>query len=336
MPTPAVECHGSIAADAPADYVSRLSALPPRRIAIDHDPDTSDAARETTRGVAYGLIAYLWWGFAVLYLYLVRAVPAPELLAHRIVWLVPLLIAILAARGTLSEVTAFLRHGRHRRTLLLTTALLSANWFTFIWAATHDRVLELSLGYFINPLVNVLLGFVVLKERLRRAQWWSVALATTAVALLVVRTGQLPVVSLVVALTFALYGLLRKRVELGSVAALSIEGGLMWPVAVGYLVWLDAGDRLWFLHHGWPTDALLLCAGLMIAVPMVAFGSAVRRIGLATIGFLQYLAPSLQFLIGLWVFGETIDAERLTAFVMIWTALAIYSVDAWQARPRTR
>ena len=143
---------------------------------------------ETTRGVAYGLTAYLWWGFAVLYFWLVREVPSPELLAHRIAWLVPLLAALLVARGGARSTIDFLRGGEHRATLLLTTALLSVNWFVFIWAATHDRVLEISLGYFINPLVNVLLGFVVLHERLRRAQWFSVALATAAVGLLVVRT----------------------------------------------------------------------------------------------------------------------------------------------------
>ncbi len=270
----------------------------------------------------------------MLYFWLVREVPAPELLAHRIAWLVPLLIVLLAVRGGGRTTIAFLRHGENRGTLLLTTVLLSINWFIFIWAATHDRVLEISLGYFINPLVNVLLGFVVLNERLRRAQWWSVGLAAAAVGFLLVRTGQLPLVSLGVAVTFAFYGLLRKRLSLGGIAALSIETAVMWPVAIGYLVWLGADERLWFLHHGWATDALLLCAGVMIAVPMVAFGNAVRRVDLSTIGFMQYLAPSIQFLIGIWVFGEAIDVDRLTAFVVIWIALAIYSTDAWRARQR--
>ena len=270
----------------------------------------------------------------MLYFWLVRAVPAPELLAHRIAWLVPLLIVLLGVRGGARTTIGFLRRGENRRILLLTTVLLSINWFIFIWAATHDRVLEISLGYFINPLVNVLLGFLVLNERLRRAQWWSVGLAAVAVGFLLVRTGQLPLVSLGVAVTFAFYGLLRKRLSLGGIAALSIETGAMWPVAIGYLAWLAADDRLWFLHHGWAADALLLCAGVMIAVPMVAFGNAVRRVDLSTIGFMQYLAPSIQFLIGIWVFGEAVDADRLTAFFVIWIALVIYSTDAWRARQR--
>lgn len=270
----------------------------------------------------------------MLYLWLVREVPSPELLAHRVVWSIPLLLGVLALRGGLGDLVGFVRGGENRATLLLTTALLSVNWFIFIWAATHGRVIELSLGYFINPLVNVALGFLVLHERLRRPQWWSVALAALAVTWLTVRSGQLPLISLGVAFTFAVYGLLRKRVALGGISALAIETSLMLPVAVGYLVWLAGADRLWFLHHGWGTDGLIVLAGLMIAVPMVAFGNAVRRLDLSTVGFMQYLAPSIQFLIGVLVFGEAIDAERLSAFALIWVALAIYSADAWRARPR--
>lgn len=270
----------------------------------------------------------------MLYFWLVREVPSPELLAHRITWLVPLLYLLMAGRGGWASTLAFLRGGENRGTLVGTTLLLSVNWFIFIWAATHDRVLEISLGYFINPLVSVLLGFLLLGERLRRAQWWSVALAAVAVGGLVARTGSVPLVSLGVALTFAFYGLLRKRIALGGIAALAVETTAMWPVAVAYLAWLSSEEMLFFAHHGWRLDALLLAAGVMIAVPMVAFGNAVRRVNLSTIGFMQYLAPSIQFLIGIWVFGESIDAARLTAFAMIWVALAIYSWDAWGARER--
>jgi len=289
---------------------------------------------ETRKGVVHGLTAYLWWGFAVLYFWMVRAVPASELLAHRVAWLVPLLYVLLAARGGLRGLVDYVRHDSGRATLLVTTLLLTANWFVFIWAATNDAVLEISLGYFINPLVNVFLGFLVLRERLRRAQWVSVGLATVAVGSIVVRTGELPLVSLALALTFAFYGLLRKRVRLGGMAALTVETSFMWPAAIAYLVWLERGERLWFLHHGPSTDALLLLAGVMIAVPMVAFGNAVRRLDLATIGFMQYLAPSIQFVIGVKVFGETLRPERLFAFLLIWIALALYSGDAWRARPR--
>lgn len=297
---------------------------------------TSDPRAEKRRGVIYGLTAYLWWGFAVLYFHAVREVPSPELLAHRVTWLVPLLYVLLAVRGNMGEVVMVLRRGRQRGRLILTTTLLSANWFVFIWATTHDHVVDASLGYFINPLVSVLLGFVFLRERMRRWQWVSVGLASVAVGGLVVGTGQFPLVSLILALTFGFYGLLRKSVRVGGISALCVETTMMWPWAVAYLGWLLAHGEL-SLGRRPGLDVLLLAAGLMIAVPMIAFGNAVRRIDLATVGFLQYLAPLLQFIIAVSLFGEHVARGRWLAFVTIWVALALYSTDAWRAsRARRR
>jgi chloramphenicol-sensitive protein RarD len=310
--------------------IEDLRLLPSTHAPVRGSSALNDGQHESRRGVIYGLIAYLWWGFAVVYFYAVREVPSSELLAHRVTWLVPLLYALLAMRGGVGEVLSVLRRGQQRGTLILTTSLIGANWFVFIWATTNGRVVEASLGYFINPLVSVLLGFVFLKERLRRLQWVSVALAAIAVAGLILRTGQVPAVSVVLATTFAFYGLLRKRVAVGGISALCVETTMMWPWGVAFLIWLGARGELSFGQTAW-LDALLLSAGLITAVPLIAFGNAVRRVDLSTIGFLQYLAPSLQFAIAVSFLGESIQRERLTAFGVIWIALALYSFDAWRA-----
>jgi chloramphenicol-sensitive protein RarD len=283
--------------------------------------------RTTRTGLLYGIAAYLWWGFVVFYFKAVANVPPLEVLAHRVVWSVVLLGVLLGLRGRWREGLRALRDRRSVIALLFTTVLIAGNWYTFIWAVSHDRVVEASLGYYINPLVNVLLGFVFLRERLRRAQWIAVALATVAVVLLSARMGSVPVISLVLAFSFGLYGLLRKTMKVDGLVGLTVETTLLLPVAVGYLLWLEKQGALVFGHAEVSTQLLLVAAGAVTALPLLWFANAARRLELATVGLLQYIAPSLQFLSAVLVFGEPFGRVQLVSFVLIWAALALYTTD---------
>ncbi len=284
--------------------------------------------RRQTAGVFYGLAAYFWWGLAPLYFKAVGHVPPDEILAHRILWSCLLLGLILWRRGELREVGAVARDRRLLTTLAASTVLIAVNWFVFIWAIANGRLLQASLGYFINPLVNVVLGVVILKERLRRPQAAALALAAVGVALMGLRVGGIPAVSLVLAVSFSLYGLLRKQAPVGGVVGLAVETGLLAPVALLYLVWLGGEGRLVFSRLDARTDLLLAAAGVITALPLVWFANAARRLRLSTVGILQYLSPSLQFLLAVAAFGEPFALGELASFGLIWAGLAIYTVDA--------
>jgi chloramphenicol-sensitive protein RarD len=216
---------------------------------------------------------------------------------------------------------------------LITTGLIAINWFTFIWAVGHDRVLQASLGYYINPLVNVALGFVFLKERPRRAQWIAVALATVAVATLTWQMGRLPIIALVLAFSFGIYGLLRKTMRAEALVGLAVETTLLLPVAAGYLIWLARNGAMHFGRVTFTDDVLLVAAGVVTALPLLWFANAARRLKYTTVGLLQYIAPSLQFLTAVLVFGEALRLGQILAFALIWVALAVYTQDAWR-QPR--
>jgi chloramphenicol-sensitive protein RarD len=285
--------------------------------------------RESQRtGVFYGLAAYGWWGVVVVYFKWVSHVPPLELLAHRIVWSVLLLAALLGYRRRFAEIPRALRDPKILRILLASTVLVACNWFTFIWAVMHAKVVQASLGYFINPLVNVLLGFVFLRERLRPVQWASVSLACAGVISMTLQLGSVPVIALILAFSFGLYGLLRKIVGVESMVGLATETFLLLPAAFGYLLWLGLEGNLVFAHHDLRTDLLLVAAGIVTALPLLWFAHAARRLNLATVGFLQYLAPSLQLLIGVTIYKEDFTPRHAMSFGLIWIALAIYSVDA--------
>jgi chloramphenicol-sensitive protein RarD len=282
--------------------------------------------------LAWGLSAYFMWGFVVFYFKAVGHVPALEVLAHRVVWSVVLLGVLLGFRGRWRENLATAFRPRVLAVLAVSTVLIAVNWFTFIWAVAHDQTLQASLGYFINPLVNVLLGFVILRERLTPLRWVSVGLATSAVALLVVQQGTVPVVALVLAFSFGFYGLLRKIVPVDSLVGLIVETKLLLPLAIGYLVWLQLRGELVFGSLDRSTDLLLIMAGVITAIPLLCFANGARRIDYATMGLLQYLAPTLQFAIAVKVFGEPLHAVQLAAFGLIWIGLGTYSFDALRAR----
>jgi chloramphenicol-sensitive protein RarD len=284
----------------------------------------SDPPDERARGVAYAVATYLAWGLLPLYFKALRAVPAVEVLAHRVVWSLLLLAAILAAR---SGARGFAAPFRKLPVLAVSTVLIATNWLVYIWAVQSGRVLEASLGYFVNPLVNVLLGVAFLGEALSGRQRAAVALAAAGVAVLVARAGTVPWIALALAASFGLYGLLRKRAAIEPLGGLLVETALLAPPALAYLAW-RAGTGAGAFGSAPRTTLLLAAAGPITALPLVAFGLAVHRLRLSTLGLVQYLAPTGQFLLAVLLYREPFGAAHAAAFALIWSSLALYSWDA--------
>ena len=288
--------------------------------------------RGSDRGLAFGVSAYLLWGLLPLFWKLLEALPAGEILAQRIVWSALFCVVVLALTGRLRHLAHL--PARQWRLLAVAALLISANWYVYIWAATHGHVVDASLGYFINPLLTVVLGVVVRRERLRRLQWVAVAVAGVGVGLLAILTGTVPWVALVLAATFAAYGLVKSSVQVAALEGLAIETLLMVLPALAWLL-VGTGDGL--LPDQPSLAVLAVLAGPVTAVPLLLFAGAARRLPLSTLGFLQYLAPTLQFLIGVVVFGEAFGVGRIVGFALIWLALATFLVDQGRhRRPRTR
>ena len=284
-----------------------------------------------SRGVVFALAAYLWWGLVPVYFKAVSHVPPLEVLAHRVVWCVLLLVGWMLATSRAAGLPfAFPR--RLPPTVLLTTFLIAANWLIFIWAVFNGQVLQASLGYFINPLLSVLLGRFVLGEQLRPLQWTAVGVATGAVTLLTVARGELPAVALVLAGSFALYGLLRKRSRLEATEGLLLETLLLLPAALGYLLVMGLHGEMVFLHQDRTTDLLLLAAGPVTALPLLWYVAGARRLKLATMGLLQYVAPSLHFALAVLAYGERARGAEVLAFTGVWCALALYNFDILRGR----
>ena len=291
---------------------------------------------ELRRGIIATLITFISWGLIPLYFRALAGVPPFEIVGHRIVWSAIFLAALLAlvpASGGFTRFRTAVRAPRLLALLAFTSLLTAGNWVVFIWAVDVGRLLEASLGYFINPLVSVALGAIFLGERLRRWQWIAVLIAIGGVAVRVWQVGALPWIPLFLAGTFGVYGLLRKRTPIDPVSGLFIETLLTTPFALAWLAWLHQRGSLSF-GSGAHTDWLLPLAGVLTAVPLMLFAVGARRLPLATIGFMQYIAPSLNFIIAVWVFREPFDAPQLLAFALIWAALAVYSVDMVRAAQR--
>ncbi len=296
--------------------------------ATSHAADRSNISGLDRGGLAYGVAAYLCWAAVTIYYKLVKHVSSMEVLTHRIIWSSLLLLVLCACFSRAAVLRAALRRPRALLGLMATAILIGGNWLTFIYATASDQVLQASLGYFINPLVSVLLGFAFLRERLNPLQWSSVALAASGVLLLVATQGTLPTLALFLALSFALYGLLRKLIAIDALAGLALETTLLAPAGVGYLVWLLATNQATFAHAGWSMDVLLISAGVITAFPLLWFTIAARRLPLTTLGFLQYLAPTGQFLLAVLAFGEPFKAAQLASFALIWLGLILFSYDA--------
>jgi chloramphenicol-sensitive protein RarD len=278
-------------------------------------------------GVGYGLAAFLAWGFLPLYFKAVAAVPSLEVLAHRIVWSLVFLLALTLARGRWKEFTALFKSTRTQITLMVTTVLIAINWGIFIWAVANDHLVEASLGYFINPLASVLLGFIFLRERLRPLQTVAVGLAVVAIGWITFQYGHPPVISVVLAVSFSFYGLLRKQVKASGIQGLTAETLMLSPVAIGWMIWRRQQGDLVFLDTTGSMNLLLLSAGILTALPLIWFAESARRLRLATVGFLQYLAPTFQLLLAVVVFGEPFTGTHVVSFGLIWVALGLYSFD---------
>lgn len=293
-------------------------------VAVSEMVVASDRSLART-GVWYGLMAFGAWGLCPLYFKAVAGVPALQVLAHRIVWSLVLLVVFLALRGRLHAVAKALRNRRALITLTATTLLIATNWLVFIWSVANGHLLQASLGYFINPLVSVLLGFVFLRERLTRWQLVSVGLAS--LGMLVRAADGLPWIALVLAFSFAFYGLLRKTAPVDAAVGLTAETGLLLPLAVAFLIYTDLTGAGHFGRVSWGMTVLLTAAGPMTALPLLWFTNAAKRLRLATLGFLQYLAPTGHFLLAL-AFGEHASASDWISFACVWPALVIFSVDS--------
>jgi chloramphenicol-sensitive protein RarD len=275
-------------------------------------------------GIISATLAFLCWGLFPLYFRALGEVPSMQILAHRMVWSLGFLLIVLALRRQWKWL-AIVREPRVLGSFVASAFLLSANWLVYIWAVTNGHVIEASLGYFINPLVNIMLGFLMLKERMRPAQWGAIGLAALGVAWLTWQSGSVPWIALMLAFSFGAYGLLRKTAALGALEGLSLETMVLFPLAAGYLVWLTVqGDNLFLTTASDTTRWLLIAAGPLTAIPLLLFANGARQIPLSILGLLQYLSPTLQFLLGVLLFQEAFSAERLVGFVLIWTALLLF------------
>ena len=268
------------------------------------------------------------WGLFPLYFHALEPASAVEILCHRIVWSLVVLAIALLIRRDLGWVVPLLRNGRLVALLSVAAVCISTNWLVYIWAVADGRVVEGALGYFITPLVTVMLGVLVLGERLRRIQWLAVACGAIAVVVITIGYGRLPWVSLVLAASFSSYGFIKKRVTINAVHSLTIETAVLAPAAAVVLVVLVANGSSEFVHAGVRSTLLLATAGLVTATPLVLFGAAAQRIPLTMIGLLQYLTPVMQFIIGVFVLSEDMPPERWAGFAVIWLALFLLSIDA--------
>lgn len=285
-------------------------------------------------GVLYALVAYGIWGVLPLYLHAVRAVPPLQIVAHRIVWSFALLALVLALGPGFAWLERLRQRPRVVWMFVASATSLTINWTVFIWAASVGRVIDGSLGYFINPLFSVLLGVLVLEERLRPLQWAAVALAGLGVLWLTILAGQVPWIGLTLAASFAGYGLIRKTAALDALTGLAFETALLFPVAAAYLGWLA-----WHGANAWgpatlEARALLVAAGPVTAVPLLSFAAGARRIPLSLAGLLQYVGPTLQLLLGVFVFHEPFAPLKLFGFALIWLALVLYSAQELLGRDR--
>ncbi len=281
-----------------------------------------------------GFAAYAIWGAFPLYWPLLEPAGAAEILAHRVLWsclTMGVLVVVLRRTTRLREM---LRVRRVRVLLTVAAAVISVNWMTYIWGVNNDRVVETSLGYFINPLVTVLMGVLILGERLRPLQWMALGVASAAVVILTLDYGRLPWVALILAFSFGSYGLCKKTANVGATESLAYETVVIAPFAAAYLAWLGATGESNFATHGWGHALLFTTTGIVTAVPLICFGAAATRVSLVTLGLLQYLAPIIQFGLGVLWFHEDMPAGRWAGFMLVWIALVVFTAEAVTNRRR--
>ena len=280
-------------------------------------------------GVLFAIVAYSMWGFAPMYFKLLAYMPATEILVHRIVWSGVVLLLLVALRNQWPKIKAAIKSRKIMLILLAAGLLLGANWLLFIWAVNNDQLLEASLGYYINPLFNILFSRLFLAERLRPMQKGAVVFAISGVAIAVAGLGYLPWIALVLAISFSLYGLLRKKVAVDSMPGLFIETAMMLPAALVYWL-LFAGESSDMLSNSAYTNVLLILAGVVTTAPLLCFTAAARRIQYSTLGFFQYIGPSIMFILAVFYYQEPLDKARLITFGFVWTGLAIFCWDSFR------
>lgn len=282
------------------------------------------------RGMLQAALAYVAWGLFPLYFRELADVGAFEIVLHRVAWSIVFLALILLWLRRWRWLAALRFQPMVLAMFTLSALVLAVNWLTYVWAVSNGHVIDASLGYFINPLVSVALGYFVLHERLRRWQWAAITLAAAGVLWLTAMGPNLPWVGIVIAISFGLYGLMRKTAALGALEGLTLETLLLAPPAITLLAWWSWKGSGGLAHHDAATLAWLIGLGPMTSVPLLLFAAGARRISLATLGLLQYISPTIQLLLGLWVFGEPLTGERLVGFALIWVALAVFSVESWR------
>lgn len=286
---------------------------------------------KTQRGVIYAAASYALWGFFPLYFKLLHTVPAFQITAHRIVWSFIFLMILVSLRRELPVLKAALTP-RILLVYLVAGLLLAVNWGTYVWAVNSNFVVEASLGYFINPLVSVLLGIIFFHERLRPLQWVPVGIALVGVVYLTVTYGSLPWIALALAFSFGLYGLMKKLAPLGSLYGLTLETGSITLFALGFLVYSHVTGAGVFVNMGWVTSLLLAFTGVVTSIPLLLFATGARNVPLSTMGLLQYISPTIQFMCGVFVFGEHFTSTRLIGFAIIWVALIFFSAESFLVR----
>lgn len=275
--------------------------------------------------MAYAVLAYVFWGFFAAFFPLLRPATPLEILSHRILWTAVIMVIVLYATGTLRELRSATR--RTWLTIFMAATVIAINWLTYVVAVNGGNVAEAALGYFINPLVNVVMGMVFLGERLRPLQKLSVGIAASAVALLTFAGGQPPILGLILAFSFASYGLIKKRVTMSATASLTAETLVLLPIAAGFLGWLELRGDASFTEHGWPHAALLISCGIVTAIPLLCFGKGAKLVPLSTLGMLQYMTPTVQMLWAVFIVHEHLTPIRWGGFVIIWISVSIYLID---------
>ncbi|NQZ04894.1 MULTISPECIES: EamA family transporter RarD [unclassified Idiomarina] len=296
---------------------------------------TEDAVR-ARQGVFFALAAYSFWGFAPIYFKSVQQVPAFEILAHRIIWAFILVFILIVGLKRLNRLKPIIRSPKMMFRLTVATCLLGGNWFLFIWAVNANHMLDASLGYYINPLLNVAIGMAFFQEKMRRLQLFAIGLAIVGVGIQVVTFGSVPWVALALASSFAIYGAIRKRLPVDSISGLWLETTLLVPVMLGYLLFFADSPSADMTANSWQLNLLLMAAGLVTTIPLLCFTAAAQRIRYATLGFFQYIAPSLMFILAVNLYDEPLAESKLITFVIIWSALALYTFDSVIQRQRNR
>ena len=279
-----------------------------------------------TSGWIFGISAFVLWGFIPIYFKFVSHVSAEEILAHRIAWCVPFTLLFMFFLKKRVLIASILSDRKLLLGLMLSTLLISCNWYVFTWAVTHEKILATSLGYFINPILSILLGVFFFSERLSKFQWAAVAFVCIGVFNQIINYGEIPWIALTLATSFGFYGFVRKKLAVDSLNGLLVETLIAFPFAVGYMIWQISESKALFLNYSSVTDVLLISGGIITAVPLILFAAAAKKIPLNSIGFLQFIAPSISFIIATQYYLEPLGTEQLLSFIFIWIGLAMYMV----------